>query len=526
MAGFDNDVMYADNVDFTGGSPVTGKVTTNGQLLIGSTASPNIRVGSLTSLDGSVTITTGAGTIDLAASVASSTTYTADSGSATPAADNLNVLGGTGLSTSGAGDTLTINADATVPLSFPTDSGTATPAANALTISGQLAGTVPVVFTIGSGSTVDVEDRTWISSLVVDPSATVGLRGTYQTITAALAAASSGQTIYIRPGTYTENITLVAGVNLVGMQASGLNASTVISGTITVTYSGSCSLTGLALQNNGNNDIISMSGVGAANLYISNCRFTNTAGAGSHYVISCSQSGGAYVKVFNCFGNLNGANAAYWNFSQGNLVVQDCYFLNDQPSSVPNAISGSVTAEIKDSTISNPCSATGSTILILQQCQLGRETDTVTVLALTSGAICRASFTSFLCGGGGTAVPVTIDATSKLEAQQCSVVVNNPSGGTLISVTAGGGLGYDVIGQRDPSLGTGQASIQAPTNAAISYFGSATFTQGQRVAVTTPGGYPYTTLTTDYMILVDTSAARTITPLASPKTGQDRKSVV
>lgn len=38
--------------------------------------------------------------------------------------------------------------------------------------------------------------------------------------------------------------------------------------------------------------------------------------------------------------------------------------------------------------------------------------------------------------------------------------------------------------------------------------------------ITTPGAYPYTTLTSDQVILVDSSAARTITPLASPATGQ------
>ena len=42
---------------------------------------------------------------------------------------------------------------------------------------------------------------------------------------------------------------------------------------------------------------------------------------------------------------------------------------------------------------------------------------------------------------------------------------------------------------------------------------------GRVVKITTPGAYPYTTLTTDYVILVDTSSARTITPLAAPVTG-------
>lgn len=64
MAGFSNDVMYASNVRFDGGK-FPGAVTTNGQLLIGSTVAPNIRVGTLTSTGGTITITPGAGTINL-----------------------------------------------------------------------------------------------------------------------------------------------------------------------------------------------------------------------------------------------------------------------------------------------------------------------------------------------------------------------------------------------------------------------------------------------------------------------------
>ena len=56
MAGFDNDVVYGTNVDFSGGNPVTGKITANGQLLIGSTALPNIQVGTLTSPNSTVTV--------------------------------------------------------------------------------------------------------------------------------------------------------------------------------------------------------------------------------------------------------------------------------------------------------------------------------------------------------------------------------------------------------------------------------------------------------------------------------------
>ncbi len=55
-SGFTNDVMHAENVDFSGGFPVQAQMTTNGDLLIGSTASPNIKVGNLTSPLGTLTI--------------------------------------------------------------------------------------------------------------------------------------------------------------------------------------------------------------------------------------------------------------------------------------------------------------------------------------------------------------------------------------------------------------------------------------------------------------------------------------
>ncbi|OGT44275.1 MAG: hypothetical protein A3F13_02595 [Gammaproteobacteria bacterium RIFCSPHIGHO2_12_FULL_40_19] len=146
-SGFDNDVMFADNVDFSAGSPVEGKVTADGQLLIGATASPNIRVSTLTAGSG-MTITNGEGSITLSAGTTVATTYTTDSGNAIPVANILNVLGGTGVETSGSGNTVTIDASAATPLSFPCDSGTATPAANALTLAGSGS-----ITTTGSGST-------------------------------------------------------------------------------------------------------------------------------------------------------------------------------------------------------------------------------------------------------------------------------------------------------------------------------------------------------------------------------------
>jgi len=71
----DETIMFADNASFDG-TQRGGKMTTNGQLWIGSTASPHVKLGNLTSTNSSVTITNGSGTINLAAGGAIATIYT------------------------------------------------------------------------------------------------------------------------------------------------------------------------------------------------------------------------------------------------------------------------------------------------------------------------------------------------------------------------------------------------------------------------------------------------------------------
>lgn len=66
MAGIKDEVLYGGNVDFSGGTPPAGQVTADGQLLIGSTASPNIKVGTLTAPAAGITVTNGSGSITFA----------------------------------------------------------------------------------------------------------------------------------------------------------------------------------------------------------------------------------------------------------------------------------------------------------------------------------------------------------------------------------------------------------------------------------------------------------------------------
>jgi hypothetical protein len=93
----------------------TGQTSyTNGQLLIGNTISNTLSLSTLTAGTG-ITITNGTGSITIAADADVPTTFTADTGTATPAANTMAVLGTGGIATSGSGATLTIDGSAIVP---------------------------------------------------------------------------------------------------------------------------------------------------------------------------------------------------------------------------------------------------------------------------------------------------------------------------------------------------------------------------------------------------------------------------
>lgn len=88
----------------------------NGQLLIGGGATP--AWANLTSAGGTLAITNGANTINLEVVGAPGiVSFVSDAGTATPALAVLNVLGGSNIGTTGAGNTLTVNLDNTVSIS-------------------------------------------------------------------------------------------------------------------------------------------------------------------------------------------------------------------------------------------------------------------------------------------------------------------------------------------------------------------------------------------------------------------------
>lgn len=109
-------------------------------------------------------------TIDLDTNVPD--TFTTDAGNAIPALSILNVLGTSGITTTGAGNTVTVTTDGTLADTYTTDAGNAVPAAGVINFIG---GTD--IATSGSGSTVTITYTgsagafPWTEVIVVGPTA-------------------------------------------------------------------------------------------------------------------------------------------------------------------------------------------------------------------------------------------------------------------------------------------------------------------------------------------------------------------
>lgn len=105
---------------------------------------------------------------------------------------------------------------------------------------------------------------------IVDP---VPGQGTHTTISSALASASSGENIFIRPGTYIENPVLKAAVNLISDITSALGGTgnnVTLAGTLSATYAGESYVSGIQILTN-SAPAVSVTGGNATGLNLFNC---------------------------------------------------------------------------------------------------------------------------------------------------------------------------------------------------------------------------------------------------------------
>jgi len=140
--------------------------------------------------------------------------------------------------------------------------------------------------------------------------------GTHTTIASALTAASSGDTILIRPGTYTENLTLKAGVNLCAYDCDALTPNVTISGKATFTAAGTVSISGIRLQTN-SDFLLAITGSAASIVKLDNCYLNCSNNTGISFTTS---SASAKLIISNTQGDLATTGIAYFSGSTAGFL--------------------------------------------------------------------------------------------------------------------------------------------------------------------------------------------------------------
>lgn len=267
--------------------------------------------------------------------------------------------------------------------------------------------------TSGTGSTLTVTSIN-CAKWIVDATAN---RGTHTTIAGAIAAASSGETIFIRPGTYTENLTLKAGVDLVSFSCEGETPNVTIIGNATFTAAGTVTIAGIRLQTN-SASFLTVSGSAASLVYLDNCMLNCSNNTGISF---SSSSSSAQIWVRYCRGNIATTGISLWSMtSAGNLAFSFCEVMNTGASTTASTNS-SGTVQITNSNIGVAISSSGTGGLAFTFSLLGSGTNTTAITHNGSGTgICYNCTVS-----SGSASTISIGTGATMAVTSSTIISSN-----------------------------------------------------------------------------------------------------
>ena len=325
---------------------------------------------------------------------------------------------------------------------------------------------------------------------------TLGFNGTHTTIQAAITAATSGDNVFILEGVYTENLTLKAGVNLVGYRGSGRTSTVTILGNCTFATLGTATISGCKLQTNGS-FCISNTGANASILNIIDCdiqaanntaiNYTNSNAASQIFISICTMNIGATGNALHTMSSIGTLQYRYCNISNTGASV-----------TVSSNSAGKVIFYFCN--IFCPLSTSATGIIEKRYSYVDTSAQNVTCLTTAGTGTVEIDF-----GGdaSGTATAIVVGSGTTVFLNSSDIYTSNAA-----AISGAGTLNFSLLtfeGTSSAITTTTQVPRAVSNNA---------------VVLKTPGAYPYTTIPQDAVILVDTSAARTITPLANPTTGQ------
>jgi len=238
---------------------------------------------------------------------------------------------------------------------------------------------------------------------IVSPTAS---DGTHTTIAAALTSASSGDTIFIRPGTYTENITLKVGVNLTAYTCDAFTPNVTIIGKCSYSAAGTVSISGIRFQTN-SDFILEVTGSSASVVIMNNCYLNCTNNTGVSFTSSSASSN---IQFINCTFFTTTTGIAYFAASTaGSLRFAEGQYGNPGGSTTTStfASSGFLSIEYAQN-FNSPISLSGTAGVNFSYSRInGASTNTTGFTTTSSSTNQSALFCRF---DGGTSPAISVGA--------------------------------------------------------------------------------------------------------------------
>lgn len=261
--------------------------------------------------------------------------------------------------------------------------------------------------------------------------------GDFSTIQTAITAATSGTTIFIKPGTYTENLTLKAGVNLTafGSDSSLNNTGKVnITGKATFTAAGTVTIFGIELQTN-SDFLLAVTGSAASIVNLNNCYLNCVNNTGISHT---SSNASAAVSIFYCGGNLGTTGIAYHSMSSiGNITYYSCVLGNGGVSTTVTSNSAGA-AYFYYCSCPCPVGSTSTGGINLFNSSFDSSANNATALT-ANGSGTSVALNCFFSGGSASAVTVGVGATlNYVYCLAASSNTNAVTGAGSIQLTAPG----------------------------------------------------------------------------------------
>ncbi len=225
---------------------------------------------------------------------------------------------------------------------------------------------------------------------------------------AAAVAAGAPQTVFLQPGVYTTDQTMVAGINIAAFNCDAITPNVTILGKVTADYSGKASISGINLKTNSDFCLV-VSGSNVTNLTLTNCFID----ANNNTAMSITNSNSASkLYLYYCSGEIDTTGITYFTHS-GICAFKMffCNFENDGSSSTASTISATVMGIFNSAiNFSITTSSTGG---------LGISyTNLAGALILNGSGVTQFNDSNFLDSG---TTPITIGASATLTATDISI---------------------------------------------------------------------------------------------------------